>query len=175
MSVTFKIQGDANSVVTLTQRQLNKAFIDVATAWHRETVETQLGKMIYYEKPGRTYQLTGRLRASIAFVTPTMHRVHTYSYDGGTESYTPPKANGLEILVGTNVEYAPALHEGVASQTVTVRAHTRRTKTGTVNVRSHSRNVPARGAYPFISQAGYVILPQIPGMITRILNEPEGT
>jgi hypothetical protein len=171
MSVTFSVQGNSKDVIKLTTAQLQKALFDVATAWHRETVETQLGKMIYYNKPGRTYRLTGRLRSSIVFVTPTTHGVHTYSFEGGSDSYTPPKAKGLEVLVGTNVEYAPALHDGVNAQSVTVRAHTRRTKTGTVNVQSHTRNVPARGAYPFISQAGYNILPQIPGMITRVLNE----
>lgn len=184
MSVTFKIQGDAKSVVTLTQRQLNKAFIDVALAWHAETTDVQLGKMVYNRIRGDDeYKLTGRLRASIAFVTPTMHNVHTYTHDGGSESYTPPKANGLEVLIGTNVEYAPAVHDGVNAQTVTVRAHTRRIKNAfgkpitprTVQVNSHSRRVSARAARPFISQAGYNILPQIPGMITRILNEPEGT
>ena len=175
MSVTFRIQGDASKVITLTTKQLEKALFDVAALWHDETTRVQLGKMIYYDKPGRTYRLTGRLRSSIAFVTPTKHAVHSFSYEGGSDSYTPPKAEGLEVMVGTNVEYAPALHEGVGAQTVTVRAHTRRTKSGTVNVKSHSRTTQPRGAYPFISQAGYVVMPQIPDMLIRVLNEADDT
>lgn len=60
---------------------------------------------------------TGRLRASIAFTTPTVRALHTETYPGsdgkpgGVISYQPPEPGDLEAAVGTNVEYAPDVHE----------------------------------------------------------------
>ena len=60
---------------------------------------------------------TGRLRASIAFTTPTVHALHTETFPGsdgkpgGTISYMPPAPDALEAAVGTNVEYAADVHE----------------------------------------------------------------
>lgn len=66
---------------------------------------------------------TGRLRASIAFTTPTVHALHTETFPGspakdgrpaqpgGTISYMPPAPDTLEAAVGTNVEYAADVHE----------------------------------------------------------------
>jgi hypothetical protein len=59
---------------------------------------------------------TGRLRASIAFSTPTVSGLHTETYSTGVVQYDTPPVKGLTVQVGTNVEYALAVHEGLESE-----------------------------------------------------------
>jgi hypothetical protein len=105
---------------------------------------------------------SGRLRSSITFCTPTTRALHTTVWKGGVESYMPPMARKNSVHVGTNVDYARAVHEGVMAhmETVlphTVRAHKRKTKHGVVTVRAHyrgmhSRRVPYRAPNKFIEK-----------------------
>jgi len=93
---------------------------------------------------------TGRLRASITWSTPSYQATVTPI---GAEPFTPPPPPPYTVQVGTNVEYGPAVHEGIPigkSINVprhTVKAHARKTKRGTVLVRSHER-----GPYTFLSR-----------------------
>lgn len=52
----------------------------------------------------------GRLRASIAWAVEGP-RQHTEGYDGGSVTYAVNAPEGT-ALIGTNVEYAPFVHEG---------------------------------------------------------------
>lgn len=103
---------------------------------------------------------TGRLRASIAFATPTTAPAVTYEDDGGVlRAFQPRVTEGLTVEVGTNVQYASAVHEGISAGPKRVAAHTRRIDTAfgrsitpmTVNVRAHTRVVRARAPVQFIS------------------------
>lgn len=82
---------------------------------------------------------TGRLRSSIAFSTPNQPALGT-----GVNELN----QGLTAIVGTNVEYAVAVHEGFTG-TVNVQAHDRKIKKvfgrsipeKTIRVGPHTRSV----------------------------------
>jgi hypothetical protein len=59
---------------------------------------------------------TGRLRASIAFSTPNVQALHTENYKDGVVQYQPPATQGLTAQVGSNVEYALQVHEGLPGE-----------------------------------------------------------
>lgn len=123
---------------------------------------------------------TGRLRSSIAFVTPTVRALHTTAYEGHVETYMPPEARPNSVHVGTNVDYARAVHEGVPAHTEWVkrhwvRPHKRKTKHGVVMVQGHyrgehKRRAPERRASKFIENPGKQLLPEF----IRIFREELG-
>ena len=155
MSVTFKIEGNATQIIRATEAKMKIAMADVAMKWHTDAVDT-ITDMVYNHPPRGGYLRTGRLRASLAFESDTR-----------------------SALVGTNVEYAPEVHDGLNAHTQNVKAHTRRIKSAfgkpisprSVNVRAHTRSAPQRIGRPFISQPAYNLLPKVPGMIVDVLNE----
>jgi phage gpG-like protein len=184
MSVTFSVKSHVKELTAETERRVGVALNNVAIDWHAASVRA-ISEMVY--RPGdlrvdgkdtRAYKLTNRLRSSITFTSPSTHATHTFTHDLGTESYTPPKPDRLEAMVGTNVEYAPAVHDGLGGGSVTVKAHTRRITQAfgrainprTVNVSSHSKMMPARKAKPFIEQPGIGIAKKAPQMILAELN-----
>jgi hypothetical protein len=125
---------------------------------------------------------TGRLRASTTFSTPTMRATVTPM---GGEPFTPPEPPPFTVQVGTNVEYGPAVHEGVDAGTTisvprhTVRAHTRKTKHGAVSVREHERGpyeYASRGRAPnkYIEGPGTANREVYVGWIIEALQSAEG-
>lgn len=79
---------------------------------------------------------TGRLRASIVATKAVM--------------------SGVLVIgsVGTDVEYAAAVHNGLSKRTVTVKAHTSRSRLGTTyQVSEHTRAQAARVGRPFLTRA----------------------
>lgn len=106
--------------------------------------------------------ITGRLKSSITFSTPTTRTTVT-PMGGG--AFTPPEPPPFTVQVGTNVEYGPAVHEGIDAGTEinvprhTVKAHSRETTHGTVMVRAHERGPysyqhPGRNPNKFIENPG---------------------
>ena len=93
--------------------------------------------------------ITGRLKSSITFSTPTVQATTTPMIGA---PFTPPEPPPFTVQVGTNVEYAPAVHEGIDVGTEikvprhNVKAHSRTTKSGTHHVSAHER-----GPYTFAS------------------------
>jgi hypothetical protein len=168
VSVTFKIESNTKITQEETLRRLARGLDAVALDWRNASVRA-ISDMVY-NQPRGTYKRTNRLRSSITWTSPNVHALHTYTHDEGTDSYTPPKPDRLEALVGTNVNYAPAVHDGLAGGMVTVKAHQRRTPTGFTTVRSHQRLQAARQAKPFIEQPGIDIAKKAPDIILKELN-----
>ena len=100
----FRVESRTRAVGDAATRALERALNRVAVHWHGEARQ-------------RAPVDTGRLMASIAFSTPTSNAYHQEGYrgrgnkPGGTVAYQPPEARGLEAMVGSNVEYAAAVHE----------------------------------------------------------------
>ena len=103
-SAVFRVESNTRAVDAATKRGIERALNRVAIHWHAEARQ-------------RAPVDTGRLMSSIAFSTPTSNAFHQEDYrgrgdkPGGTVAYQPPKARGLEAMVGSNVEYAAAVHE----------------------------------------------------------------
>ena len=101
---TFRVESYTRAVDAATTVALERALNRIAIHWHGEARQ-------------RAPVDTGRLRSSIAFSTPTTNAFHQETYrgrgkkPGGMVAYQPPAARGLEAMVGTNVEYGPAVHE----------------------------------------------------------------
>lgn len=127
---------------------------------------------------------SGRLRSSISFSTPTVHGVHTEHYKGnprtkapgGIVTYYRPPPPPLTVVVGTNVEYAAPVHEGITAQVSLVRRHWVRpfTRSDGVSVRGHYRgpflrNTPARNPTKFIEGPGRRDQPQFRAFLVRAL------
>lgn len=167
--ITFTVETNTQRVIDATQKQLNNALTSVALMWHEQAVNAAPVD-------------TGRLRASLAWAAPGKPRWHTATVDGETVSYQVEATDDLSIAVGTNVEYAAAVHDGLGAQRVTVKAHTRRITQAfgrpisprSVQVTSFERNVPARSPRPFIAQPGQRIASELPRLLTRELNEMFG-
>jgi hypothetical protein len=177
VSVTFKIDSNVKDVTRETEERMNIALRKIAFDWAEDSTRA-LQDMVYTKENQRvdgvdvrTYRLTRRLGASIAYSAPGLNPQKTFSHDLGTESYTPPPSGRLAAMVGTNVEYAPYVHDGLPGGSVTVKAHQRRTSKGTVQVRSHQRLQAARQAKPFIEQPGINISKQVPDYLLKELNQ----
>ena len=107
---------------------------------------------------------TGRLRASIAFSTPNQPALGT-----GVQELN----QGLTAIVGTNVEYALAVHEGFDG-VVNVKEHTREIRTAfgrviapkRIRVKAHSRHM-TRTANKFIETPGR----QLVSIFRNMVNE----
>lgn len=108
--VTFIVLSRVPEVNAAVERAVIKTLNSVAINWHalaRQSAPVD----------------TGRLRASIAFSTPTSNTLHTQRYagspakdgrsakPGGVVSYLPEAPDGLATMVGSNVEYALDVHE----------------------------------------------------------------
>lgn len=130
----------------------------------------------------------GRLRSSITFATPTVQQPARLLEGPNRQLepavvFNPPKPDGMAVIVGSNVEYAPAVHEGVdwPGGPVTVKehqvkAHTRETKHGPVHVkahtvRAHTRNMPPvqRAGKKFIETPGRELMPTFQQMVAEEL------
>lgn len=158
--ISFRIEGSARAAIERTNLGLVDAMKIVALAWQGRTIrylsENIYNRPIPLDSNGkRQWRRTNRLRSSIAF-----------------------ESDARSATVGTNVEYAPVVHDGLDNVTQTVRAHTRtqshvfgrEVPPFRVNVGSFTRTV-TRAAVPFISQPGYDLLPDIPRLIIGELNE----
>ena len=111
--VSFTVQSNMKAVTADVERRARRALDRIAIKWQADSkVNISPGQ------PNAAVD-TGRLRASIAFSTPNVQAVHTEAFPGGpggpggVVSYLPPKPDGLAATVGTNVEYGPAIHEGL--------------------------------------------------------------
>lgn len=104
--VTFVLETNVAEMNEATTRAATRALNRIAIDWHALARQS-------------TPVDTGRLRASIAFTTPTVHALHTERFPGNAEkgtpggviSYLPPQPDTLRTEVGTNVEYADEVHE----------------------------------------------------------------
>jgi hypothetical protein len=107
---------------------------------------------------------TGRLRSSIAFSTPNQPALGT-----GVDELN----QGLTAIVGTNVEYALAVHEGFSGR-VNVQEHTREIKTAfgraiapkRIRVKAHTRHM-TRTANKFIETPGRQLLSTFQNMVNE--------
>jgi phage gpG-like protein len=158
--ITFRIEGTARDAIRETNLGLKQAMQLVALAWQGRSVR-YLSTNIYNRpiplgKDGkRQWIRTNRLRSSVAW-----------------------EADEHSATVGSNVEYAPVVHEGLNNAQQSVKAHTRtqshvfgrKVKPFRVNVGAFTRTIN-RAAVPFISQPGYDLLPNIPRLIVGELNE----
>lgn len=123
--ISFRLESNITEVTAEVEAALRTALDRIGLAWQKGAREAAPVD-------------TGRMRASIAFATPNQQHPVTYrSEEGrGVERFTPPKPEGLEVIVGTNVSYAPAVHEGIntpGGDTVEVKAHKVKAHTRTVN------------------------------------------
>jgi hypothetical protein len=181
--ISFRIEGTAAQAIAQTDLGVNAALNLIALAWQGRSIR-YLSENIYNQpiplgRDGKRQWLrTNRLRSSVAWAVPDKAYTHTKAFTGGTVSYPVPKSERHSIVLGSNVEYAPVIHEGLSNATQSVRAHTRtqshvfgrKVAPFKVNVGPFTRTVNRR-AVPFISQPGYDLLPQIPRIITGELRE----
>lgn len=130
------VTSNARSVARALEEGVNRGLNRVGIRWAADAKQA-ITDMVYSQPQGPSgYQRTGRLRSSITFATPTVQ--------APTPEWTPPAPEGLTVVVGTNVEYAPFVHEGVNAQEVQVPQHT---------VREHQRtmtHVFGRDVQPFV-------------------------
>jgi len=171
MSVSFTLTTNERAVTRAVEKCLETALVRVALDWH-----------------GKARQAapvdTGRLRSSIAWAAPGQAPSVTVQHpDGRTETFTPPAVEGLQAVVGTNVEYAHAVHEGLPARTVSVRAHWRTIKQAwgrpiaprSVSVRAHTKRMPARAPKKFIETPARQNLHRYQKMVTDALNDLGGS
>lgn len=167
--ITFTIEANSKAIGEASREALNNALTVAALKWHELAV---LSAPVD----------TGRLRASLAWAAPGQARMHTATIDGETVAYQVPASDDLSIMVGTNVEYAAAVHDGLGARRETVAAHSRRIRQAfgkpitprTILVNSFERNMPARAANPFIAEPGIEIASALPDMLIEELNAELG-
>jgi hypothetical protein len=99
--ITYEFKSNRDAVNARVETALRRALDRIAIRWQAEAKQAAPVD-------------TGRLRASIAFSTPNVQALHTETYKGGVVQYQPPEAQGLTAQVGTNVEYALVVHEGLS-------------------------------------------------------------
>lgn len=144
------------------ERGIQAGLNRIGIHWSAESKKA-ISAMVYDQPQSPSgYLRTGRLRASITFATPEMQMP--------TPEWTPPTPPDRTVIVGSNVEYAPYVHEGVMAQEVEVPQHAvrehQRTMTSVfgqevtpfvVTVRAHTRGpymmrVPERAPKKFIEE-----------------------
>jgi len=138
MSVTFKFESNKVAALSDMERKKNRALDRCAIAWHNAARQA-------------TPVDTGRLRASLSWATPTNKDQVGRTYNGGVIQYTPPDPAKDSAEVGSNVEYALAVHEGI-NTTVAIKAHDRKItkvwgrtiKPKVIKVKAHTRKVNRR-------------------------------
>lgn len=147
--ITFTLTSNVRTITPIIEAALERALNRMALPWHEAATN---------EVPVDT----GRLKTSLTFSTPTIQKAVAYTdADGKGASFRPPKPPPLTLILGTNVEYAAAVHEGVdweggpvQVEAHTVKAHTRKTKSGKrVNVKAHTRAAHTRNMPP-VTRAG---------------------
>ena len=105
----YRFTSNARAVTQATTAAVERGLVRAAVHWHGEARQAAPVD-------------TGRLRASIAFSAPGVNAFHNEQYagrggkSGGTVAYQPPPTSDLQALVGTNVEYAPMVHETHATR-----------------------------------------------------------
>ena len=93
----FRVESNTRAVGDAATRALERALNRVAVHWHGEARQ-------------RAPVDTGRLQSSIAFSAPGQNPVAVLQ-GSPPGIFIPPPAQGLEAMVGSNVEYAAAVHE----------------------------------------------------------------
>lgn len=185
--ITFHLTVNTREITKDAQAGLDKGLNRAAIKWHGAAREA-------------TPVDTGRLRSSVTFSTPTVHaRVRVAAGAGKGErayTYTPPDPPPNTLLVGTNIEYALAVHEGITDpggpeqvREHQVKAHKRRItmafgrpitprtiQVRTYTVRAHTRQRPptTRAPRKFIEEPGRRLLPEMQRMITESIDEALG-
>ena len=122
--MTFRLESRTQEVSIASHAALERALKRVAIHWH--ALARQAAPVD-----------TGRLQASIAFAAPGTNPA--VMADG--EVFQPPPVTDLSAIVGSNVEYAAAVHEGVeVGTTWSVPEHSRGpfTRKDGVSVRQHT-------------------------------------
>ena len=94
---TFTVRSNTRAIDANATHALKRALNRVAIHWHGEARQ-------------RAPVDTGRLMSSIAFSAPGANPPAVLQ-GAPPGLFQPPPAVGLEAMVGTNVEYAPAVHE----------------------------------------------------------------
>jgi hypothetical protein len=159
--ITFEFVSNVPATRARVEQGLRRALDRIAIRWQKEA------------KIAAPVDL-GRLRASIAFSTPNIQALHTESYRGGVVQYMPPPPpNELTAQVGSNVEYARAVHEGF-SGVVTVKAHKRTIKKvfgkpitpRAIQVEEHTRRM-SRTPNKFIETPGRDLLPRAQQIVAQ--------
>lgn len=175
MSMSVRFESNVENLIRRTGDSVKDAMKTIGIAWHNRAVR-EISVMIY-NKPipknasgKRKWKRTNRLRSSIAF-----------------------EADEVSVTVGSNVEYAAVVHEGLTNAVQQVKGHTRNVPSHTrtitqafgkrlptpkkVKVRAYQQTVAAhtrtvnRDANPFISKPGYELLPDVPKIILGELKE----
>jgi hypothetical protein len=156
--ITFELKTNVTVMNEKIEAALQKALNRIAIKWQAESRKAAPVNL-------------GRLRASIAFSTPTNNALHTAAYKGGVVQYQPPAVQGLTAQVGSNVEYAMAVHEGF-SGVVQVQKHERtitklfgkRIPARTITIRGHTRKMN-RDPNKFIETPGRDLNDTFKGMV----------
>jgi len=163
---TFRFETRVPQVTQEIERRLNRALNRVGVDWQKwSRIECPVD--------------LGRLQSSITFSTPTTRTTVT---PVGSAPFTPPEPPPFTVQVGTNVEYGPAVHEGISAGTRikvprhTVKAHSRTTKHGTHHVTAHERGPyeyahPGRAGKKFIEGPGTQNADRYQRMILDALKE----
>lgn len=174
--ITFKLTTNIKEIVGMIELGAIAGLNRIAIRWHGKAREAAPVD-------------TGRLRSSITFSTPTVRKRVRVAATAGQQGYLfdPPPVDGLEVVIGSNVEYAPAVHEGVtwAGGPVEVKAHKRRqTKAWghpinppkVVNVAPHTRIVGPVNRPPnkFIEGPGRELLPVFQRMMDEEIAKATG-
>lgn len=186
--VAFSITSKVDDVTKEMEARLDRAFNSIGVHWQAEAKRS-------IRHQGAVD--TGRLMNSITFATRTRRPVfslheETDLHTKAPGAYTPvasplrnlqpglfpgvatPATPDHYVTVGTNVEYAAPVHEGIRAQVSTVRRHWVRpfTRKSGVAVAGHwrgpySRNTPYRPPTKFIEGPGRRMLPQYKREIER--------
>lgn len=172
VGISFTITTRTKEAPVEIEAALNRALNRIAIKWHAAARQA-------------TPVDTGRLRSSVTFATPTVQQPARIPADDGEPMtvFKPDKPDGLSVIVGTNVKYGPAVHEGinwpggaVQVKAHTVKAHTRETKHGTVRVKSHTVRAHTRQVGPivragrkFIETPGRQLMPEAHSIVAQEL------
>lgn len=115
MSNEIKFQVDIDNNLKLTEEELKKALEKCLYA----IGVTSVAKVVeYMSKPdftGKDIVDTGRLRASISFITPEQESGPNSS-EASKEDTLTGRAPELMVYIGSNVEYADYVNNGTSKQ-----------------------------------------------------------
>lgn len=156
--VVFRLESNVKQVEAAFEAQLNQALNRIALHWHGEA---RAAAPVDF----------GRLRSSIAFSTPTVQAPVTITASAigasgrprppdvpASEVFTPPAPPPHTAMVGSNLGYAAAVHEGLnlPDKAIVVKEHFRTIRMAfgkpiapkRVLVRTHASRTGARVTRP---------------------------